>query len=129
MAGAGQPLLPREGSRTLCCSSPCSFPCCTGCRLWAWIFFLIFFSLVFSGVVLRVTWSLSCLPGQEMPPVSESEWELFCIPVSSALSPTLLLPCFKFFSPTLRELTLLVNQGVIYFWLHLEIKYHLSYSL
>lgn len=70
---------------------------------------------------LLLTW-----PGNA---TSESEWELFCIPVSSALSPTSLLPCFKFFSPTLRELTLLVNQGVIYFWLHLEIKYHLSYSL
>lgn len=32
-------------------------------------------------------------------------------------------------SSTFGELTLLVNWGVIYFWLHLKIKCHLSYSV
>lgn len=43
-------------------------------------------------------------------------------PASSVLSPSQFLLSPKLFSSTLGELTLLVNQGVIYFWLHLEIK-------
>lgn len=77
-------------------------------------------------------------PGADLEPpfpiqpgkvTSESEGELLSSSAKSMLSHSLFLFHSKLFSSTLGELTLLVNRGVTYFWLHLEIKCHLSYSV
>lgn len=61
--------------------------------------------------------------------ISEAGVEIFSSPANSMLSHSLVLLHPKLFSAALGELTLLVNQGVTYFWLHLEIKCHLNYSV
>lgn len=68
------------------------------------------------------------LPAWPGKATSEAGRELFS-PAISMLSHPLFLLHPNLFSSTLGELTLLVNQGVMYFWLHLEIKCHLNYSV
>lgn len=140
VAGVGQPPRPREGCSTMHSSMPpVPLPPCPPFLSWSlqagrWSAMgfarvTAFFS-AFMGFVLKVTWSLPSPSSQENSPVNlKGSSSLLSSPAKSMLSHSLFLFHSKLFSSTLGELTLLVNRVVTYFWLHLEIKCHLSYSV
>lgn len=95
---------------------------------WPWVLHVwLFFLCIYGGCPEGDLEPL--FPIQPGKTTSESEGELLSSPSKSMLSHSLFLFHSKLFSSTLGELTLLVNRGVTYFWLHLEIKCHLSYSV
>lgn len=139
VAGVGQPPRPREGCSTVHSSmppiplSPC--PPFLSWSLQAGRWSAMGFARV-TAFFLHL-WGLSWRwPGVSLPhPARKShQWiwrgaPLLSSPAKSMLSHSLFLFHSKLFSSTLGELTLLVNRVVTYFWLHLEIKCHLSYSV
>lgn len=138
VAGVGQPPRPRAGYSTMhSCMPPIALPPCPpllswslqagGCRVMGFECVTVF-SLHLWGLSWR--WPGASHPhparnGHQLP----SEGELLSSPAKSVLSHSLFLFHSELFSSTLGKLTLLVNWGVTYFWLHLEIKCHLSYSV